>query len=234
VRPQPELLAVIPGRLASSRLPRKLMEKVGDLPMIIQVARRVRASLGEVLLAVDGPELADLARAHGFDVEITDPDLPSGTDRVWAALRQRRLRPERVLNIQGDQPLLPAEHIEALLRAAGRSPFATLACPYVGDPADPARVKVWLDAQGFAKDFSREWKDAGAMLHLGLYAFSAEALEAHCALTPGLRERAESLEQLRLFERGVPIAVEPVGAASPSVDTPHDLETLRRNLRVQG
>ncbi len=231
---QPSLFAVIPGRLASSRLPRKLLASIDGLPMIIQVARRVQDTLGQVLLAVDGPELAELGRAHGFDVELTEPQLPSGTDRVWAALRQRKLRPERVLNIQGDQPLLPAEHLEALLLAARQAPFATLACPYLGDPSDPARVKVWLDAHGFATDFSRHWKRPGGLLHLGLYAFSTEVLEAHCALPTGQRERAESLEQLRLFEQGVPIAVGLVTAPSPSVDTPHDLETLRRNLGAQG
>ena len=160
---------------------------------------------------------------------LTPPDLPSGSDRVAAAIRDRD--DQTVINLQADLPLVDPEHLRLLDRAL-RDPavrVCTLATPIDTDPG-PSTVKVVTDARGDALYFSRApIPHRGPFLrHLGLYGFRREALFDFVDGAPGALERRESLEQLRLLERGCPIRVLEVASGSPSVDTPEDLLRVRR------
>jgi len=228
-----DLIGVIPARLASQRLPEKALAEIGGEPMILAVWRRARRVLDRVILAVDGPALAAVGEAAGAEVVITDPALPSGSDRVAAALDALRLRPDAVINIQGDQPFLAEAHLRALCGPLGGAPVTTLAAP-LADPADPARVKVVCDPRGRALYFSRAAIPHGGPYrqHVGLYRFSPEALARFVAAPPSPLERVERLEQLRLMEIGVPIDVIDVDEPAFSVDTAEDLAEARRRVAV--
>lgn len=230
-----ELIGVIPARLASQRLPNKALAEIGGEPMILAVWRRARRVLDRVILAVDGPELAAVARSAGAEVVLTDPALPSGSDRVAAALDALNLRPDAVVNIQGDQPFLAEAHRRAHRARAGGAPVATLAAP-LADPADPARVKVVCDGRGRALYFSRAAIPHGGPFrqHVGLYRFSPEALARFVAAPPSPLERIERLEQLRLLEMGVSIDVIDVDEPAFSVDTIEDLREARRRAAAGG
>ena len=224
------VVGVIPARLGATRFPNKPLVDIFGEPMLLAVYRRAAAVLDRVILAVDGPELADLGRSVGAEVVLTDPALPSGSDRVAAALDQLGDWPEHVINVQGDLPLLPAAHLKALVARAGEAPVITLRCPLVGDPHDPARVKVVTDDLGRALYFSRSPVPSGGPWHehIGLYLYTASALRGFVAAPPSALERSERLEQLRLMSLGVPILVADVATGSPSIDLPADLDRLRR------
>ena len=224
------VVGVIPARLAATRLPNKPLIDIDGEPMLLAVYRRAAAVLDRVILAVDGPELAALGRSVGAEVVVTDPALPSGSDRVAAALDQLGAWPDHVINVQGDMPLLPVAHLRALLDRVGAAPVVTLRCPLVGDPHDPARVKVVTDAAQRALYFSRAPIPSGGpwFEHIGLYLYTAAALRGFVAAPPSALERSERLEQLRLMSAGVPIFVADVAEASPSVDVPKDLARVRR------
>ena len=224
------VVGVIPARLAATRLPNKPLIDIDGEPMLLAVYRRAAAVLDRVILAVDGPELAALGRSVGAEVVLTDPALPSGSDRVAAALDQLGAWPDHVINVQGDLPLLPAAHLRALLDRVGAAPVVTLRCPLAGDPHDPARVKVVTDAAQRALYFSRAPIPSGGpwFEHIGLYLYTAAALRGFVTAPPSALERSEGLEQLRLMSAGVPIFVADVAEASPSVDVPQDLERVRR------
>ena len=189
--------------------------------------RALRSGL-PVLIAACEDEVADAARAFGADVVMTEPGLPSGSDRVAAAARH--LDAQVVINVQADMPLLDPVNVRRLA-AAFEDPtvrVATLAVPVDADPG-PSAVKVVCDESGDALYFSRSpIPHRGPFLrHLGLYGFRREALFDFVDGTPGALEQRESLEQLRMLERGCPIRVLLVDSGSPSVDTPEDLEQVR-------
>jgi 3-deoxy-manno-octulosonate cytidylyltransferase (CMP-KDO synthetase) len=235
-------IVVIPARLASTRLPNKPLADIAGVAMIERVWRQaVAAQIGPVVVAAAEAEIAAvIARAGGHAV-LTDPALPSGSDRVFAALEA--IDPERthdaVVNLQGDLPALDPfviRRVAELLAATGAD-IATLAAP-IGDEADrdnPNVVKpvVAWQADGLAGRalyFTRACAPAGdgpLYHHIGVYAFRREALARFVALPPSPLERRERLEQLRALEAGMTIAVARVDAAPLSVDTPADLEKAR-------
>lgn len=193
--------------------------------MLEHVWRRVVAcdQFARVAVATDDAEVAAVARAFGAEVLVTGP-APSGTARVALAVGDADVA---VVNVQADQPLVPADHLRALVRrlAAGAQ-VATLCAPLAGDPRDPARVKV-LARAGHAVSFSRTPFGPPHRLHVGLYGFAAGQI-GRCASAPwSARARAEDLEQLAWMDDGVGIDVEEVDAATLSVDTPLDLERVR-------
>ncbi len=204
--------------------------------MILHVIRRARqASLvDEVLVATDSEAIAEVVERAGALAVLTG-DCASGTDRVAEALRGRSAL-ELIVNVQGDEPLLPPENIDALVRGMLEHPEAgigTLCRPLdPGKAADPNLVKVVRRADGRALYFSRSLlpyprraEEAGGQyrLHLGIYAFRREALERMVALPPSPLELAEGLEQLRALENGMDILVLDAPADSWGVDTPQDL-----------
>jgi 3-deoxy-manno-octulosonate cytidylyltransferase (CMP-KDO synthetase) len=229
--------------MASTRLPNKPLADIGGVPMIVRVwARAVAAGLGPVVVAVAEPEIAKAVEQAGGKAVMTDPDLPSGSDRIWAALAKAdpNGRHDVVINLQGDLPALDPEQIRTVARALETSgaDIATLAAPIdnAADEANPAVVKavVAWDAdgrQGRALYFTRATAPSGEGTlwhHVGIYAYRREALESFVALPPSALESRERLEQLRALEAGMSICVARVDEAPLSVDTPDDLERARK------
>ena len=239
---------MIPARLASTRLPDKPLAEIGGVPMIVQVWRRAcEAATGPVVVACAEAAIAEVVRAHGGEAVLTEPDLPSGTDRIWRALRtldpERRF--ERVINLQGDLPTLEAEAIRAALAPLDHlgSDIGTLAAA-TDDPAekaDPSVVKaiIAFDRErprlGRALYFTRATAPSGAgpvYHHIGIYAYRRDALERFAALPPSPLEQRERLEQLRALEAGMSIGVALVDTVPLGVDTPHDLARARALFAV--
>lgn len=223
------VLVVIPARYDSSRLPGKALADIGGAPMVVRVWERVRRAEGvdRVLVATDDARIADAVRQRGGDVVVTGP-CESGTDRVALAARGSGARV--VVNVQGDEPFLEPADVARVASAVNEAnPIATAAAPLEAGAEDPARVKVVCDAEGRALYFSRAPIPTGGpfRLHVGMYAFTADALERIARLPPSPLERAERLEQLRWLEAGMRIRVVPVPAGPVSVDTPADLERAR-------
>jgi 3-deoxy-manno-octulosonate cytidylyltransferase (CMP-KDO synthetase) len=190
-----------------------------------------------VAVATDDPRIAAAAQAAGAVAIMTGP-AATGTDRVAEAARKLEPRPEIVVNLQGDEPLIEPEAIEALLAAMadGTAEMATLARPLEpGEAARPQVVKVVTDLSGHALYFSRALiphrRDGGVSphcrAHVGIYAFTAPFLERFARLAPGRLEGEEALEQLRALEHGVRIRVAETAYRGFGIDTPEDLERAR-------
>jgi len=237
------ILGVIPARLASTRLPRKVLREIAGTPMVCHVYRRAKQSdlLTDLLVATDSEEVVAVCHAHGIPALMTSSDHPSGTDRVWEVSRGRAA--DVYVNIQGDEPLITPEHIRALVEPFQRRPdtqvvtLKTRATPE--EAASPNITKVVTDLSGNALYFSRSpipydrdrtgtvvyWK------HVGLYAFRREALEVFHRFSPSALETAEQLEQLRLLENGIPISVAETSEPTLHVDTEEDLLAVEAHLR---
>lgn len=233
-------VAIIPARLGSTRLPRKALAEIAGQPMVAWVAERVLAARGidEVVVATDAPEIAEAARQAGARAVMTSPACPSGTDRVAEAARS--LGAELVLNIQGDEPMLPPDAVEALREALAEGssrgvPLATLARPLLPEEAAlPQVVKVVRAEDGTALYFSRSLvpfpREAGLLeplAHVGLYGYTMGALERLASLPPTALERTEGLEQLRALGHGLRMAVRVGPWRTQAVDTAEDLARVR-------
>lgn len=235
------VIAVIPARYASVRFPGKPLAPLAGRPMIVHV---VEAALGakrvdRVVVATDDDRIAACVRDIGAEAVLTSPAAASGTDRI--AEVARRWPADVYVNVQGDEPLMPAENVDravaTLLEAPDRT-LATLACPVGADAAaDPNVVKVAVAGDGRALYFSRSpipYYRQGAPAyrkHLGIYAYRAATLAAVAALPPSPLERAESLEQLRWLEAGHTIWVGEAAGDSIGVDTPADLAQAEGRLK---
>ena len=208
--------------------------------MVIHVLEAVRAAkrVDRVLVATDDARIAEAVQAAGGEAVLTSETAASGTDRV--AEVARKIPADIYLNVQGDEPLMPAENIDRTVAAMVEGPgrlLATLAYPIpAGAAADPNTVKVAVAQDGRALYFSRSpipYYRNGAPAyrkHLGIYAYRAETLAAVAALPPSPLERAESLEQLRWLEAGYTIWVGEAAGDSIGVDTPGDLAEAERRL----
>jgi 3-deoxy-manno-octulosonate cytidylyltransferase (CMP-KDO synthetase) len=234
------ILAVIPARLASTRLPRKVLRELNGQPLlawVVEAAQRC-PQIGKVVVAADSEEVAELSSIRGWKCLMTSPELPSGSDRLFAVSRE--IEADIYVNIQADEPLLEPAHIEALLRpfADPAVPVSTLKvrCPEESI-GDPNVVKVVTGQNGRALYFSRATipfnRDAQPMIywkHLGLYAYRKEALARFAALPPGQLEQIERLEQLRLLENGIDIYVSESPHDTIGVDTEEDLHRVAHLL----
>ncbi len=227
---------VIPARMASSRLPGKPLADIGGRPMIALVLEiALRAALGPVLVACSELEVADAVAVHGGTAILTDPELPSGSDRVHAALRSFDPDGQHdvVVNLQGDLPTLPESYVSAVLEPLADPVFdlATLVAPVrPGDEAQASSVVKAVCAFPAALYFSRSvvpWGEGPLWHHVGIYAWRRAALERFVALPPSPLELRENLEQLRALEAGMRIGVTRVLSAPFGVDTPADLENAR-------
>jgi 3-deoxy-manno-octulosonate cytidylyltransferase (CMP-KDO synthetase) len=242
----PRILAVIPARLASTRLPRKVLRDIAGKPMLQWIVEAALAcpSLDRVVIATDSDEVMALAAQHGWDAMLTSPDLQSGSDRVHAVSQQ--IPSQIVVNIQGDEPMLRVGHIDSLLAPFERSGIdaqvTTLWTPCTPEEiADPNAVKVVLAEDGRALYFSRstipfDRDRTGSIVyrkHLGLYAYRRAALERFSALPPHPLETAERLEQLRLLAHNIPIYVEQTTHTTIGVDTEADLERVAALLALR-
>jgi 3-deoxy-manno-octulosonate cytidylyltransferase (CMP-KDO synthetase) len=242
-------VVLIPARLAATRLPDKPLLPIGGVPMIVHVWRRaVEADLGPVVVACAEQVIADAVRAAGGEAVLTDPALPSGTDRIHQALG--RLDPERryelVVNVQGDLPVLEPAALRRVvepIRLLGTD-LGTLASPTEGEEerANPNVVKAVASfteedpTLGRALYFTRATAPTGpgpVWHHIGIYAYTRAALERFATLRPSPLERRERLEQLRALENGMTIGVRLVDTVPFGVDTPADLERARAILEQQ-
>lgn len=239
----PDVLGVIPARLGSTRLPRKPLHPIAGRPLVEWVWRRAveMGQFGAVVVATDSDEVAAAARAFGAEVAMTDAAHPSGTDRVAEVARgERYARFPVIVNVQGDEPFVPAAHVAEAVRLVRDDGWdvGTVACPLrsLDELREPSVVKVVRgDGEG-ALLFSRapipfprdgdpapEALAAGPWLrHVGVYAYRREALLRWVALPEGELERIERLEQLRPMAAGMRIGVARVAPAEAGVDTPAD------------
>ncbi|HEV2274226.1 MAG TPA: 3-deoxy-manno-octulosonate cytidylyltransferase [Acidobacteriaceae bacterium] len=240
--PSRRIVAVIPARLASSRLPGKVLLPIAGVPMLGWVYRAALAcrQLDQVLIATDSKEVADYANSEHWPVIMTSANLASGTDRVHAA--SALADADIYVNLQGDEPLLRPEHIDALLLPFERSgaEVTTLSTPCPPDQIhNPNAVKVVAARDGRALYFSRSTipyhRDGGSSCqkHLGLYAYRKDALDRFAALRPSPLELTERLEQLRLLENGISIYVEQTAFDTIGVDTEEDRTAAERILRAR-
>lgn len=238
-------VVVIPARMASTRLPGKPLADIAGVPMIVRVWRQAMlADVGPVIVAAAEREIAEAVERAGGRAVLTDPDLPSGSDRVFAALDlvDPRATHDVVVNLQGDLPALDPSYVRAVVEvlAPTGADIATLAAE-IRDPADcdnPAVVKAVMawdvtGLRGRALYFTRARAPSGdgpLFHHVGLYAYTRDALSRFVALAPSPLEGRERLEQLRALEAGMTIAVARVADVPLSVDTPDDLEKARAQL----
>jgi len=242
MNPPLRTLGVIPARLASTRLPRKVLREVAGRPLLAWVVEAARAcpQLDRVLVATDSEEVAEFCRRIGCAVELTAANLASGTDRIHAVAQLHDA--DVYVNIQGDEPLLRPEHILALLRpfAQAEVDVSTLKVRCTEENiANPNAVKVVTDTDGRALYFSRAaipfHRDAADPVpqywkHIGLYAYRKRALNLFPTLPPSGLERAERLEQLRFLENGLAIYVEATEFDTIGVDTEDDLRMVEARL----
>jgi len=244
----PDFLVVIPARLGSTRLPRKPLADIGGKPMVIRVAERAKQSLAHsVVVATDSPEIAAACAEHRIECLLTSPDHPTGTDRLAEVAQLLKLPADAlVVNVQGDEPLIPPELINQVAQTLAdntKCAISTVAVPITAELEidNPNVVKVVLNRAGEALYFSRapipfvrdaqHSRKTAHLRHLGIYAYRADFLQAYTRLEPAPPEQAEALEQLRALWNGYRIAVYTAKEAPPAgVDTPEDLERVRRLL----
>ena len=237
-------LVLIPARMAATRLPGTPLLDIGGVPMIVHVLRRAEAAqIGRVAVATDTPEIAAAVTAHGGLAVMTRSDHPSGSDRIYEAMKA--LDPEGkieiVVNLQGDFPTISPDNIRDVLPplADPAVDIATLAAQIhteeedlapsvvkaVGSPIGPRRLRALYFTRATAPT-----GDGPRYHHIGLYAYRRAALERFVSLPPSPLEQQEKLEQLRALEAGMRIDVMIVDTVPRGVDTPADLETARQIL----
>ena len=232
-------VVVIPARMASTRLPGKPLADIHGRPMIAwMVDLAQRANAGPVLVAAAEPEVAAAARAAGAEVAMTDPDLPSGSDRVHAALQA--FDPsgayDVAVNLQGDMPTMRAEDVaKALAALRDGADIATLVSPSTdaGERENPNVVKAIRAADGRCLAFTRAaapWGEGPIERHVGIYVYKRDALARFVVAPPSPLELREKLEQLRALEMGMTIRADAISDFPKGVDSPPDLESARAAL----
>jgi 3-deoxy-manno-octulosonate cytidylyltransferase (CMP-KDO synthetase) len=235
------VVAIIPARLASTRLPRKILRTIAGKPMLAHVYEAAQRSplLQQVIIATDSEEILEIARENGWDAQLTSAQHRSGTERVYEVAQ--RTKADVYVNLQGDEPLARPEHFAALLRRMHQpevlvSTIKTPCPPH--DIHNPNAVKVVTDKSGRALYFSRSTvpfqRDPGGSVqyfkHLGFYAYRKSALDRFCNLPESSLEAAEKLEQLRFLENGITIYVEETPFDTVGVDTEEDLLRAEKML----
>jgi len=238
-------IVIIPARLSSTRLPDKPLADIHGVPMIAHVWRRaIEADIGQVVVAAAEREIADAITAAGGRAVLTDPDHPSGSDRIHEALRKCDPdgQHDAIVNVQGDLPTIPGEIIRAVFAPLANEAvdIATLGVE-IADAAEKTNPNVVKAVAAIAPHattgralyFTRAtapWGDGPLYHHIGLYAYRRDALERFVTLPPGVLEQRERLEQLRALEAGMRIDVALVDTVPLGVDTPADLDRARTVL----
>tara|TARA_B100001250_G_scaffold232149_1_gene199301 strand:- start:233 stop:970 length:738 start_codon:yes stop_codon:yes gene_type:complete len=241
------IIGIIPARYASTRFPGKPLHLIAGKPLLQHVVERCRGatSLSEVIVATDDERIAEVAREF-CSVEMTRADHPSGTDRI--AEVAARLDCDAVVNVQGDEPLIAPEVIDAVAGALSEAEMTTAATLVnnISDYSDPNVVKVVVSAAGRALYFSRrtipfvrdlteespeqQLQAFPFLKHLGIYGYRCETLRRLVEFPPSPLEQAERLEQLRALENGIEIAVRPVEYEAIGVDVPEDVQRVEALL----
>lgn len=239
-------LGVIPARASSTRFPKKITARINGKPMVQYVweAARQARLLDDVVVATDDREIYETVRDFGGKAVLTPNTFESGTDRVAFAAAEIGAGPDDVIvNLQGDEPLLPPTAIDRLIESLEGDASAQMATLAVAkylphELADPNIVKVIFACDGRALTFSRQPlranSDGAFFKHVGIYAFRAPALQRFCALPPSALERAERLEQLRALENGMAIQVVLMEEDTIAVDVPGDIAKVEARLNERG
>lgn len=235
------VLGVIPARLGSTRLPRKVLREIAGRPLVAWVydAARRAPDLNDVLVATDADEVVHACARLGIPAVLTSAAHPSGTDRVWEVAQSRAA--DVYVNIQGDEPFVTAGHVARLVepfRTASDTLVSTLCIRASPDEVDARQVnKVVFGADGRALYFSkwgipfdRDGRGAVRYKHIGLYAYRKAALEAFHRLPPSTLEVTEGLEQLRFLENGIGITVRETTETTIGIDTEDDLRAAEARL----
>lgn len=232
-----KVIIIIPARLASTRLPNKPLAIIEGKTMIQRVYEQaLKANLGEVIIATDGEKIANEIKKFGGKYILTNPDLQSGTDRIYSAYKLLKEDFDVIVNVQGDLPNIDPNVISECVNFALENDcdIATVASKIsdISEITNPNVVKIALAQNGLALYFSRspipfsKNINADYFHHIGIYAYKKNALEKFINLTPSPLEKRESLEQLRALENGMKIAVKIVNAHPLSVDTKEDLDKV--------
>ncbi len=239
-------IVVIPARMSSTRLPGKPLADINGLPMIVHVWKRaVEANVGQVLVAAAEIQIVEIIRNHGGDAIVTDPALPSGSDRISAALKMRDVHEkfEYVVNLQGDLPAIDPLAVRRCLAGLTNEQvdIATIAALIENDEdiKNPNIVKVIASLGkdrevAYARDFVREVgpeHEAPYWHHIGVYAYRRQSLSRFVSLPVSTRETLRKLEQMRALDNDMRIAVVRVDSVPLGVDTSADLEAVRAILR---
>jgi len=236
-------IAVIPARFGSTRFPGKVLAPLAGKPMIQWVYEKAAASqVDEVLVATDEIKVIKAVEAFGGNAVMTSATHPSGTDRIWEAVSH--LDYDIIINVQGDEPLIPVTVIDQLIELMQNSSNMEMATVAVPRPrqelADPNKVNVVFDDDGRALYFSRSMVpflreggvDTPTYLHWGIYGYRKDILQRFVALPEGRLEQCEKLEQLRALENGISIDVLLSDLESIGVDTPEDLALAEGKLQA--
>ncbi|MGP1449790.1 MAG: 3-deoxy-manno-octulosonate cytidylyltransferase [Wolinella sp.] len=240
-------MIIIPARLASSRFPRKLLQPIAGIPMIVRVAKQAE-KVDSVVVACDSDEVFNICQESGIKAVMTSKEHTSGTDRLAEAARILGLSDDEVIiNVQGDEPFIEPEVILSLKNsikraiASGENPFMASVYKKISqeESLDPNLVKVVVDKNSYALYFSRAkipyLRDEADSFrvryygHLGLYAYTGKSLEEFCKLPTSMLEETEKLEQLRALENGYKILMSEANTQSFGIDTPED---LKRAIRI--
>jgi 3-deoxy-manno-octulosonate cytidylyltransferase (CMP-KDO synthetase) len=231
-----KIVAVIPARLASMRLARKMLREIHGKPLAVWVYQAVRSSslLDDVIIATDSEEILAACKTHSCKARMTSDKHRSGTERVHEV--SQSVHADVYINVQGDEPMIRANHIEALveLMTSTEVPVGTLKTPAAPDDiANPNAVKVVTDLNGRALYFSRstvpfdrDGSHPKYFKHLGIYAYRKPWLDRFVTLSESSLERAERLEQLRFLENRIPIYVAETAYDSIGVDTEEDFQRV--------
>ncbi len=239
----PKPWIIIPARMASTRLPNKPLAMIGDAPMIVQVWRRaMEANIGPVTVACDGEAIAVAIREAGGQAVLTDPDLPSGSDRIWQVVKEQDASGmhEIIINLQGDLPTFDGTLLKQLTApfAQAEVDIMTMAAEITREEEKEAQSVVkmipgaahegWVEAV----DFVRGPAPLEPMYHhIGVYAYRRAALERFVSMPPSAREQERKLEQMRALDAGMRIGCVMVETVPLGVDTEEDLERAREILR---
>jgi len=235
------ILIAIPARLKSTRLEKKALAPIGKYPMLWWTWQKAKLSqlAQRVIIATDSQEIFNLMSSYGAECIMTSEDCQSGSDRIYEAC-QFIPEAEIIVNLQGDEPLMKPEVLDGCINTLLQNndcQIATVACPFLEeeDFKNPNNVKVVFNSSGRALYFSRA-PMAGAYLHIGLYAYKKNSLEAFCKMEVSRLEKMEKLEQLRALEAGFSIYIHQINLSTEKhfgVDTQADLELARKILTLQ-
>ena len=248
-----KVLAIIPARYASTRFPAKPLAMLGGKPIVQRVYEQVAKVVEKVVVATDDERICDAVLSFGGEVVMTSPNHKSGTDRCAEAYEKAGCEADIIINVQGDEPFVAPEQIEALIGCFDDESvdIATLVKPFSAESGlealeNPNSPKVVINKKGEAIYFSRsvvpylrgversEWlKHHTFYKHIGIYAFRAKVLNEITALEQTPLEKAESLEQLRWLESGYKIKVDITNIETIGIDTPEDLERAEHYLGSQ-
>ena len=239
-----KVIIIIPARLASTRLPNKPLAIIEGKTMIQRVYEQaLKANLGEVIIATDGEKIANEIKKFGGKYILTNPDLQSGTDRIYSAYKLLNEDFDIIVNVQGDLPNIDPNVISECVNLALENDcdIATVASKIsdISEINNPNVVKIALAQNGLALYFSRSPIPFSKNInddyfhHIGIYAYKKNALEKFINLMPSPLEKRESLEQLRALENGMKIAVKIVNAHPLSVDTKEDLDKVINLIKSQ-